>query len=650
MNNLQLYINDQLADLTDDSPIALTFQINNLGEVKNQQGNTSNQFKLPLTQNNRRILGFPDSIAFCTKAPYSKYPARIIQDGLEIVPYGQAELNSVEQDVANITVLSGNVDFFDAIDGKIYDLGDSTTSTGLSKPFKSYDHAWTLDNVVASQRKTEGWIWPVVDYGAVERNIDKPINVRYLRPGFFLKTAIDIMVNNAGFKATGSLLNDPLYQKLIVQFANDSFQHGTDIQNGPNQYSVSAQTTADLHCDPSGNRDGLIPFQQVNNGSPLIFDNTNYTAPQDMEVTVDLLYGVKVRGTKGGDISVYIGIRYDGRGDLNVARHDGHKSSDYQFYEKQKISVDLQMKQGDKFRIWYWLESKQTDAYFLSGSLLTITNKQNDVLYKQTVQCERIFPDISQKDLLKDTLQRFGVICQTNNTTRTVNFAFFKDIVANIPVAKDWSDKCLDQGKSVAFQLGGYAQTNYMKYKADDNVLPPGFADSQIRVDDATLPATADLFESQFAPSLVRPWGNSNISIINKIDQNDPANTDFSVSTEPRILINDTVSVQNVTFTDGSATRVLTNDVVSIPYFDKPNGEYSLKFEQLRLKYYPELERILKYSKKVVRYFLLSPRDILELDLLVPVYLRQDSCYYYINKIDSWRKGQPTKVELIKLG
>jgi len=52
----------------------------------------------------------------------------------------------------------------------------------------------------------------------------------------------------------------------------------------------------------------------------------------------------------------------------------------------------------------------------------------------------------------------------------------------------------------------------------------------------------------------------------------------------------------------------------------------------------------------VIRYFLLIPRDILELDLMIPVYLEQDNAYYYINKIDSWRKGQPCKVELAKLG
>ena len=68
MDQLQLYINDQLVDLSEDSPIALSFQINNLADVRNQQGNTSNQFKIPLTQCNRQILGFPDNVAFASDA------------------------------------------------------------------------------------------------------------------------------------------------------------------------------------------------------------------------------------------------------------------------------------------------------------------------------------------------------------------------------------------------------------------------------------------------------------------------------------------------------------------------------------------------------------------------------------------------------
>ena len=152
MTNIQLYLNDQLADLSDDSPIALSFQINNLADVKNQQGNTSNQFRLPLTQRNRQLLGFPDDIAFTTMLPYRQIPAKVIQDGLEIIPYGIAELNGIEQDMANITILSGNVDFFDAIDGNLYDMGDSTSqwsNYGTNLVWKPYDHTWKKFNYSA---------------------------------------------------------------------------------------------------------------------------------------------------------------------------------------------------------------------------------------------------------------------------------------------------------------------------------------------------------------------------------------------------------------------------------------------------------------------------------------------------------------------
>ena len=47
---------------------------------------------------------------------------------------------------------------------------------------------------------------------------------------------------------------------------------------------------------------------------------------------------------------------------------------------------------------------------------------------------------------------------------------------------------------------------------------------------------------------------------------------------------------------------------------------------------------------------MLTPRDIAGLDLLIPIYLAQHNAYFYINKIDSWRKGQPCKIELVKLG
>lgn len=653
---LQLFLNDTLVDLTDDSPIALTFQINNLAEVKNQQGNTSNQFKLLLTQRNRQILGYPDEVAFTTHLPYTRYAAKVVQDGMEIIPYGIGELNSVDDSTASITVLSGNVDFFDAIDGKIYDVGDNKNASNTA--WRAFDHKWNLDNVVASQAHTEGWIWPVVDYGNISFDVSKPIDVRNLRPGFFLKTAIDLMVKPTGYTIDPEsfLVNDPLYKKLIVQFANDNFEHGIDYINGSDNLSISVQNTQRQY---TGHDSADVKFQQVNYGSVSYSPAYNaFIAYENMSVTVSVKYTIQVRSTKkhkGASMKVSLRMFTPGPNsftELAANNHDGY--NDYNVYSPhgdQKLSAELDMSTGQSIRVSFEPANNDSEALFEPGAIFIVTNRKNEVIYTQTVQCERIFPDVSQKDLLKDTLQRFGIICQTNSNRGTITLASFKNIVNNIPKAKDWSTRCLNQGKGIAFQLGGYAQINYLKYKEDENVVPLNFADGQINVDDKTLPAIAILFESLFAPTLNRPYKSGSIAKITKVDAQS-GNNDYSISTQPRILIDDKLNLmqQNtLTFTDGSANRIV-NDYISVPYFDKGSGEHSLLFEKLRQQYYPELERILQQTKKVVRWFMLTPRDILELDLLFPIYLQQDGAYYYINKIDSWRKGQPTKVELVKLG
>src|SRR5260221_167688 len=181
------------------------------------------------------------------------------------------------------------------------------------------------------------------------------------------------------------------------------------------------------------------------------------------------------------------------------------------------------------------------------------------------------------------------------------------------------------------------------------------------RISCQTLPASTQLFVSPFGVTLNRPFYGGTIAQITMID-NTSSNNNFSIGVVPRILIDQKLNIgalgKTVTFTDGAGNNRYINDMISTPYFYKPDapepepsyGGPSLLFDDLRKKYYPELEKILTQTKKVVRYILLTPRDILELDLLIPVYLQQDSAYYYINKIDAWRKGQPAKVELVKLG
>ena len=685
MNHIQLYLNDQLADLSDDHPIALTFQINNLAEVQNQQGNTSNQFKLPLTQNNRQILGFPDDITFCTNTPYTQLQARYIANGIEVMPNAIAEIQQVDDNFANIVLLSGNVDFFDAIDGKLYDMGDSTTIYGAAKLWQQYDHPWTIDSIYYSQEKTDGWIWPIVDYGQISTtDFTQAINVRQMRPGFFLHTAIELLCKQAGYKANGPVLQNPLYQKLIVQFANDSFDHGTDYQNTINTDGFNTSSGMDQVYLKGSPASGNLHF----NPGPNFPDGVNYTTTKNLKGTITLAFDCYMRGhpndKNGSQVIISINLR-DPNGNQNVAsttinfdpvNHQKVSGSGgsliwEETFTKQKLSYDADLAPGTVININYQTRNSQgTYWIFKAGASLSFVPSNQNVLYTQQVQCERIFPDVSQKDLLKDTLQRFGIICQTDTNSKTINFASLKEIVNNIPNANDWTQKVVNQGKQVNYQLGNYSQKNWLRYKFDDSVttdiMPQYFADDFITINDKTLnPGTPeqDLFVSIFAPSPNRTYYGGTIAQILKIDTNSDANAvDFSIGTEPRLLVDNKYDLRNagpsgktITLTDGvGGTRIL-NSIISTPYFYKSDGDFNLCWNDkalpgLRSTYYPELQKVLQQTKKIVRYLLLTPRDITELDLLTPIYLQQDGAYFYINKIDSWLKGQPCKVELVRLG
>jgi len=510
-----------------------------------------------------------------------------------------------------------------------------------------------------------------------------PIDVHNLRPGFFIKTAIDLLLQSSGYKATGSLLGDPLYPLMIAQFSNGSFEHGTDYQNEIDNKGCDVSLTQSLNVSYNNTSEatGTIIFPNVVINPSGFYDASTgiYTTNEINNVTITLtipsfyFYG-NYNGSYAANVDIILMYTDPVNGDTPLTTSNFYLSNNpvltrqgpyrhgYTITPKTVLSFQTDLPANGKIRVTYRFNGySQSNFSMALGTELTIKSNNQLVLFGQTVQCERIFPDISQKDLLKDTLQRFGIICQTNNASKTISFNSLRDIVNNIPMAKDWTSKCLNQGKQVAFQLGNYAQLNYMQYQTDENILPLKFGWSQIRIADQTLPANATLFESPFGPSLNRPYYGGTIAQIAMID-NTSSSDNFSISVAPRILIDQKLDIsalgKTITFTDGNGNNRIINDIISTPYFYKTDapvpeasyGQLSLMFDDLRKKYYPELEKILTQTKKVVRYILLTPRDILELDLLIPVYIQQDSAYYYINKIVAWRKGQPTKVELVKLG
>lgn len=734
--NKQLFVNSISVDFfSEDEPMPLILQVNDLGDLQSLQGHGSKVFKLPLTQKNREIFGFPDDITITTNIPYTQLPAKYLEDGIEIVANGLAEVQSVQDNYVNVMLLFGNIDLLDKLGGQIYDMGDSTSiwsGYGTNKVWDQYSMPkpnqlsdlsnciWDVPHAAYSQQKTDGWIWPIVNYGGINQtDFSQHINVRNQRPAFFLHTAIELLIQSTGYtidKDKSCLYNDPvfanLYNRLLIQFDNSSFEHGTDWQNTPdnlgatyskgldqivNNPRVDIVTSPDIHING-------YPFEGVISFGP----SDHYTATTNVNFTATVHFNLYMRGYYTGTPSEVI-IKYtvvdtDGSFidfastsftlDANYHRLGGSGGSVYgeETFLNQKVSQDFQLVAGQKLYVRYHInhinlisvDPASTYFIFRKDATFSIVTNEQLVLWQQPIQCERILPNVSQLDFLKDTLQRFGLLLISDPNSGKIIFTSFKTIVGNKPLARDWSDKCKDMGRQNTFQLGNYSQVNWLRYQQDDSIpltyMRKYFADDSISINDKTLNPTEpvkDLFTSIFAPSLNTPYIGGSIAQIS-----DPTSTDFfSVGGQPRLLIDQKINLLNagpggssitVTFSDNDAgfetATIPINDVISVPYFYKPDapdlgdgaprhlswsdkgGLANQTLPGLKSTYYPELETILTRTKKVTRYFYLTPADIVDFDFTIPVYLRQDGAYYYVSKIDSWVKGHPCKVDLIKIG
>ena len=93
---LKLYINESPVELADRSKIGLTFQINNLNDLQTRQGYYSNEFSAPRTRSNDRLLGFSSDINSSTIIPYRNNIAKVVQDGIEVIPDGIAVVQAFD--------------------------------------------------------------------------------------------------------------------------------------------------------------------------------------------------------------------------------------------------------------------------------------------------------------------------------------------------------------------------------------------------------------------------------------------------------------------------------------------------------------------------------------------------------------------------
>lgn len=112
-----IYINNLQIETYSQS-FALTRQNNDIADISNRNADFSQNIKIPRTANNTIILETAGLIGRNSNVPYKKNTAQIIDadTGVHLVINGWAVLLNTDSKDYNLSIYSGNINFFKAIE------------------------------------------------------------------------------------------------------------------------------------------------------------------------------------------------------------------------------------------------------------------------------------------------------------------------------------------------------------------------------------------------------------------------------------------------------------------------------------------------------------------------------------------------------
>lgn len=675
MNESEIYINEKLLDLLPGTIIALTYQINDLGNLQDRQGSYSNAITVPKTNRNRSILEFAEQITSTGKSPYRKMPCKYRRKGAELISKGFAIIED-SQDNFDITIYFSNALFFQAIQG--LNLSDLDLT--------EFNFLYTLSQLITQISATSGTFYPIIDnnddsalikdFSATGNTGGLYVQFENLLPAIYVKNIIDRIFKEQNVKTGGKILGTETYLNLILPtyqqlkfspkqiedyhtagaIANNTFYPQETAGSFSDSKTIAVPFTGKNIQFGTGFTftDGLLVMNFNGNYFSLPY-NTNL----DINVLIDTTYSIGAGGGTFGD-NFFL---YDATSQTILATLPAQTApgtsvlniqvSNIDYVANHKLMVILLRFATPSIILPVTINNNSSFDIRLND---TITFNKNLPIYPQS-----IFKDMSQLDFIKSISNIFGLIPQYDEFTGTMNFIQFKELYENRSKAKDWTMK-LDYNiiPKIEYRINSYAQNTYCRYNNDatvdpqpvfvaGNSQPVNYGDGSFTVDDETLQLNTDMINLPYAGTKQSNYSSSRLSVIKILEGGKPKN-----SVVQRILIAKEKDLKirvcpNIT--NPQAFNAEFENCI-VPYFIDVDEDINLGFDNnlLKQQYNNLTESMLKNVKMVTAYFRLTLADIAQFDHFIPVYLKQYGNYFYVNQIIEFvDETVSTKVILIRL-
>lgn len=293
-------------------------------------------------------------------------------------------------------------------------------------------------------------------------------------------------------------------------------------------------------------------------------------------------------------------------------------------YDIQISGVDLSIEPNIEQCLRFNLIKASTLVYTSSSdnSYININPHVEDLRQGATFYFSANIPDLKLTDILKSIKNMYGLYV----TMEPGKFIYheYKEVYSKKSVAYDWSQKLVSKvnvPNTTEYRLDEIAQSNLFKYKEDDTVK--GLYDGVINVNDKTLDAEREAYTSIFAGTdeYGKP-SNSSYAYIPIYHYNNSGEVEYD-DVEPRILYRQYNRTWRTTF-------------------------IGLGWEALISEYYGSYIDFITKAKIITETIKLSPVDLKNIDLYIPVYLRQYGTYFAILEIKTGDNNL-CDVKLLKL-
>ncbi len=251
----------------------------------------------------------------------------------------------------------------------------------------------------------------------------------------------------------------------------------------------------------------------------------------------------------------------------------------------------------------------------------------------------------TMRDFLNEIVWRFGLTLFKEKYSNVYEFKSISEIT-NFENTIDWSSKFVSkEGEKYIF--GSYAQNNWMRYKYNDD--NENHNDGFLEIDNKNLDDHKTIIPSKiYSPDFSM---SENLGFTTKIyrlwnkEVKDNGTVTYKELSNRFYFMRSLVKVLDTAITIGSKSTGATNTISSFPI----ENFTGLTFEEIILKYYPDIKKILNKAQVLNVRLNLKDSDVSDIDFSIPYYFKQLGGSFMLNKISNFVPNKETSVELIRL-